>query len=176
MKTIRIILFILIVIGVVLLITQKFWVPKLVNQIIIHENSSSLKTQSDITLKDGRQCYTYSHEATKTEPYTVNETIDITIKGSTVSGSKTGNQKGPDMTNGYTGTIMGTLDKNMITDIFAYTIEGSKNKEEEVYRANKTGIEKLRYPLIEDKGILVPDTTKEYTLMQYARVGCTASN
>jgi hypothetical protein len=80
------------------------------------------------------------------------------------------------MTNGYTGSISGTLEKNVITDVFSYTIEGSKNKEKEIFRTNKTGIEKLRYPLKEEKGILVPDTTKDFKTMIYSRVGCTASN
>ena len=39
-KAIRIFLFILIVFGVVLLLTQKIWVPKLVNQIVLHENEN----------------------------------------------------------------------------------------------------------------------------------------
>ena len=175
MKTIRIILLIIIIIGLVLILTQKIWVPKLVDKIISHENTSSY-VQAALILTDGRQCYTYNHNATKTEPYTVNEFLDITIKGNSITGNKKGTQKGPDMTNGYTGSITGTINKNIITDIFSYVVEGSANKEQEVYRTNKTGIEKLRYPLIEGKGMLIPDTTKEYTIMQYARVGCTASN
>ena len=175
MKTIRIILFIIILIGLALLLTQKIWVPKLVDKIISRENTSDY-AQAALILTDGRQCYTYNHEATKTEPYTVNEFLDINIRGENILGRKTGNQKGPDMTNGYAGSIIGTINKNIITDIFSYVVEGSANKEQEVYRTNKTGIEKLRYPLIEGKGMLVPDTTKEYTIMQYARVGCTASN
>jgi len=39
MKTIRIIILILIIIGIILLLTQKFWVPKLVNKIISSEVS-----------------------------------------------------------------------------------------------------------------------------------------
>lgn len=130
------------------------------------------------SLIDGRQCYTYNHEATKTEPYTVNEFLDITIDDTKVAGTKNGTQQGPDMTNGYTGTIVGTLDKDTINAVFSYTVEGSKNKETEIYRARKDqiGLEKLRYPLIEKSGVLVPDTSKEFTALLYARVGCTASN
>ena len=133
-------------------------------------------TQPNVTLTDGNQCYVYSHEATTDAPYTVNEFLNITIAGKNVSGTKTGTQKGPDMTNGYTGTIKGTLDKNIINDVFSYIIEGSHNQEKEIYQANKTGIEKLRYPLIEQKGILIPDLTKPYQTLLYARVGCTGSN
>jgi len=129
-------------------------------------------------LKDGRQCYSYNHEATKTDPYTVNEFIDMTIKGNVISGTKTGNQKGPDMTNGYNGTLLGAWNGDIIDVVYSYTVEGSKNKEKEIYRAreDQIGIEKLRYPLIEKGGILVPDTTKEPKTMLYVRVGCTASN
>ena len=129
-------------------------------------------------LKDGRQCYTFNHEATATEPYTVNEFLDISISDTKVTGTKSGTQKGPDMTNGYNGTIVGTLNNDMINDVFSYTIEGSPNKESEIYRSRKDqiGIEKMRYPLIEKNGILVPDTTKEFTILLYARVGCTGSN
>ena len=129
-------------------------------------------------LKDGRQCYTFDHSATATEPYTVNEFLDISISGIKVTGTKSGTQKGPDMTNGYRGTIVGTSDGSTINDVFSYTIEGSPNKEAEIYRSreDQIGIEKLIYPLIEKNGILVPDTTKEFQTLLYARVGCVASN
>ena len=182
MKSIRIILFILIIIGIASLCTQKIWVSWLVNKILLSEKttiavpSTKIISQANIILIDGRQCYTFNHEATKDALYTVNEFIDITIVGTIVTGTKKGTQAGPDMTNGYNGTIVGTLSNNKITDIFSYVVEGSKNKEKEIYRAGKTGIEKLRYPLIEEKGILVPDTTKEPQILLYDRVGCTAPN
>ncbi|MES2315782.1 MAG: hypothetical protein V4486_03560 [Patescibacteria group bacterium] len=132
--------------------------------------------QQVLKLTDGRQCYTYSHEATTDEPYNVSEFIDITINGTLVSGTKHGTQAGPDMTNGYEGTILGTLDDNKITDVYSYTVEGSHNQEKEIYQAGLTGIEKLRYPLMQYGGMLVPDTTKDFTTMLYARVGCEASN
>jgi hypothetical protein len=182
MKTIRIFVFVLFVISIILLATQKIWVPKLVNRILSSEGTltvvpaQKIQIQPNITLTDGRQCYTYNHEATKAEPYTVNEFLDITISGKNVTGTKTGTQKGPDLTDGYSGTIIGTLANNMITDVYSYIVEGAKNKEQEIYRTGKTGIEKLRYPLVEGKGMLVPDTTKEFSTMLYARVGCTASN
>ncbi len=181
MKFIRIFLLVLIIIGIGLLLTRNMWVPKLVDAIVARENPDNPpvivpQVQPNLTLVDGRQCYTYSHDATPDAPYATTEFIDMTIAGTKVTGTKSGTQKGPDMTNGYTGTILGTLDKNTITDIFSYTIEGSQNKEKEIYRTSKTGIEKLRYPLVEEGGILVPDTTKEFTALQYARVGCTASN
>ena len=132
----------------------------------------------EVSFENGRQCYVYSHEATKTEPYTVNEFIDMTIDGNLIKGTKKGTQNGPDMTNGYIGSIIGTVDNNTVNDIFSYTIEGSKGKEKEIYKIKEdlTGIEKIRYPLIEQNDILVPDTTKEFKTLFYTRVGCTASN
>jgi hypothetical protein len=138
--------------------------------------STPENTQPVVALVDGRHCYAFNHEATKDAPYTVNEFLDITINGKNVSGTKTGTQSGPDMTNGYTGTITGILEKDTITSVFAYTIEGSSNKEQEIYRAGLTGIEKLRYPLKEAKEMLVPDTTGEVKILTYAQVVCTASN
>jgi hypothetical protein len=178
MKFIRIFLLVLIIVGIVALATQKIWVPKLVNKILSSEEITVLPpiTQPNVTLTDGRQCYVYSHDATPLAPYTVNEFLDITIKGTNVTGNKTGTEKGPDMDTGYGGSITGTLDKNTITDVYSYIIEQSHNKEKEIYQANKTGIEKLRYPLVDEKGILVPDLTKPYQALPYARVECTGSN
>lgn len=136
-----------------------------------HDNA-----QEVLKLAKGRQCYSYSHEATTDEPYNVSEFIDISINGSLVSGTKHGTQAGPDMTNGYEGTILGTLSNNKITDVFSYTVEGSHNQEKEIYQAGLTGIEKLRYPLMQFGGMLVPDTSKDFTTMLYARVGCEGSN
>lgn len=127
-------------------------------------------------LVDGRQCYTYSHEKTDSEPYTTSEFIDMTISGNTISGTKTGTQSGPDMTNGYTGTIVGTLKDGVITDTFSYVIEGSSQKEAEIYHAGVTGIDKWRYSLKEEGGVLVPDLSTDYKVLHYARVGCEGSN
>jgi len=165
---------IIIIVGIVLVIILGLLFLKSRKPIQISPTPDNVNKVVD--LKDGRQCYTYDHEANVTEPYTVNEFIDIVINGANVTGTKRGTQSGPDMTNGYTGTMTGTLDKNTITSVFSYIVEGSHNQEKEIYRASETGIEKLRYPLLEGKGILVPDTTKEPTILLYARVGCTASN
>lgn len=144
-----------------------------------NENVPVQKPEGGVAVfADGEQCYAYNHIATTTEPYEVSETIKINIKGGIVTGAKTGTQEGPDMTNGYSGTLTGTIREEMMDVVFSYTIEGSKQKEKELYRprADQIGIEKLRYPLVEEKGILVPDTTKEFKALLYARVGCTASN
>jgi hypothetical protein len=133
--------------------------------------------QQPISLVDGRQCYTYSHEATKEEPMTSTEFIDMTIAGTKVTGTKYGTQLGPELSNGWEGTITGTLSGNTINVAFAYTVEGSKNTEHEIYQAGLTGIDKLRYPLIDKyKDGLFPDTSKEFKRIPYVRVGCEASN
>lgn len=133
-------------------------------------------TQKPLIFVDGRQCYTYSHEGTETEPYTTSEFIDITIAGAVVTGTKTGTQSGPDMTNGYTGTITGTLEGDVITSIYSYVIEGSAQKEAEIYHAGLTGLDKWRYVLREEKDVLVPDTTTDQKILHYARVSCEPSN
>ncbi|HVY36156.1 MAG TPA: hypothetical protein VG982_02680 [Candidatus Paceibacterota bacterium] len=178
MKALRIILLILIIVGVAALVTQRLWVPKLVAYILSREQSPvpAVTVQAPIQLSDGRQCYTYTHEATQDAPYTVHEFLDITINGTSVTGTKTGTQEGPDMTNGYRGSFVGTLNNNMIRGIFSATIEGAANKEEEIYKATTTGVEKLRYPLTEKGGIHVPDETQSPTALRYARVECTGSN
>ncbi len=171
MKTIRIFLLILIVIGIGALITQKLWVPKLVTYILSREQEPAVVLKNDTLTQ---QCYSYSQAATKDAPYAVSEFLALSVKGSTVSGTKKGTQSGPDMTNGYEGTISGTIASWMITSLFSYVIEGSANTEKELYRytADNKGIEKLRYPLLEGKNMLVPDTTKPYTVMLYSTVSC----
>ena len=127
-----------------------------------------------IVLRSPRSCYQYHQVATTKVPYAVDEYIDITINGTTVTGTKQGNQSGPDMTNGYTGTLNGTIDKDLITVIFSYTIEGSKNKEKELYKIVSTGLQKMRYPLIEQVGMLIPDSSKKFTLVPYITIPCSS--
>jgi hypothetical protein len=76
------------------------------------------------------------------------------------------------MTNGYVGSISGTATGDMITSVFDYVIEGSNNREQEIYKKTETGLEKLRYPLIQGKGMLVPNTTKEFKAMTYSLIDC----
>jgi hypothetical protein len=119
-----------------------------------------------------RSCYTYHQVATKTEPYAVDEYLDLIFENGQVNGTKQGNQNGPDMTNGYVGSISGTATGDMITSVFDYVIEGSNNREQEIYKKTETGLEKLRYPLIQGKGMLVPNTTKEFKAMTYSLIDC----
>lgn len=129
--------------------------------------------QQAIKFADGRQCYTYSHEATKEEPVTSTEFIDMTIAGTTVTGTKHGTQSGPELTNGWEGTLNGSITGDTMTVAFAYTVEGSKNTEQEIYQASLAGIDRLRYPLIDKyKDGLFPDTTKDFTRISYKKIDC----
>lgn len=143
----------------------------------ISDPMATKPTQQLIKLVDGRQCYRYSHEATEKEPVTATEFIDMTIDGTNVTGTKQGTQSGPELTNGWEGTLIGTLVEDKINVAFAYTVEGSQNTEHEIYQAGITGIDKLRYPLVDKfSDGLFPDTSKEYDLLHYAQVACQRSN
>lgn len=145
---------------------------KQVELVVINPDTHLPVEQQAIKLVDGRQCYTYSHDATTTEPYATTDFMDITIAGTKVAGTRHGTQSGPGVTNGYTGTMEGTLENNKITSVLSYTVEGSKNKEQEIFQGGLTGVEKLRYQLLEGKGMLIPDTTKPFTLLKYSRIEC----
>lgn len=119
-----------------------------------------------------RSCYTYHQIATKTAPYAVDEYLDLIFDNGQVTGTKQGTQNGPDMTNGYVGSISGTVTGDTITSIFDYMTGGSNNREQEIYKKTTNGLEKLRYPLIQGKGMLVPDTTKEFNGMNYSLIDC----
>lgn len=113
--------------------------------------------QGDIPVNDTPYCYAYHQDATAGAPYKVDEFIRIVEKEGNITGVKKGTQSGPDMTNGYTGTLTGVVDgQNMQLD-FAYTIEGSRNTERELYTRTDTSLIKHRYRLVEGKGMLIPD-------------------
>jgi hypothetical protein len=126
---------------------------------------------SDLNLI-GRNCYEYNHTATASEPYTVHEKIDITKAGGKIIGTKSGTQTGPDMTNGYTGSLTGTASGDVFTAIYAYVVEGSAQKEKEIYSIQKDALVKHRYVLVDEKGTLVPDMTSAPKDMVYAKVSC----
>ncbi len=118
-------------------------------------------------------CYAYHQIATKAAPYAVDESMTlVTSPDGSIAGEKKGIQKGPDMTNGYTGTLRGTQADTMLKLDYSYIIEGSSNTEQELYRVVAGGLEKLRYPLIEQRGMLVPDTTKPYKALSYKTAPC----
>jgi len=128
----------------------------------------------DIVLEpiDGKYCFTYSHSATEMEPYKVVENISLEINGDKVSGTKDGTQAGPDMTNGYEGSIEGSIVEGAVEAVFSYEIEGSQGRELEMYEFNGDSLTKLRYPLKEGNGMLIPDKEGEYKSIYYYKVNC----
>lgn len=172
-KFIRIFLLVLIILGILALATQKTWVPKLVGKIIEKENKATMANISGII--QGRQCFQYIHNATDTEPYEVSENLELNFTPEGVSGIKNGTQKGPDMTNGYSGLFIGKLDIDMLSGTFFYVIEGASQKEQEIYQVKSNHLEKLRYMLKEEDGTLVPDTTTIPKILIYSHIECPAS-
>lgn len=117
-------------------------------------------------------CYERHQTATALAPYKVDEYIELEKMGTNYVGTKRGNQAGPDMTNGYVGTLTGSLNEGLITLMFDYVIEGSEQFEEEIYQMEGENIVKLRYPLIENKATLIPDKTKIPTKLIYVKEDC----
>jgi hypothetical protein len=122
--------------------------------------------------KDGKYCFAYNHPATNTEPYKTSENISLEILGDKVSGSKSGTQEGPDMTNGYQGSIEGSIIGDSIEVVFSYVVEGSAGKELEMYELKGDSLKKLRYQLKEGKDMLIPDKDKELEPIDYDKVNC----
>ncbi len=141
-----------------------------VENIEVEEDVLENESEEVVVLKE---CFGRKQIATEESPYTVQEFIELNIDGESVSGEKTGNQSGPDMTNGYEGSLSGKISDDKIEVIFSYSIEGSDQKEKEEYVLKTGELVKQRYPLIEDEdGVLVPDKTKEASLIAYKKVDC----
>lgn len=121
---------------------------------------------------DGKYCFSRTQVATETEPYSVSEKITLIISNNIVTGTKTGTQAGPDMTNGYEGTLEGTKESDKLHLTYSYTIEGSQNKEKEIYLFSPEELKKERYVLKEEGGILVPDLTSEVKIINYTKDNC----
>ena len=85
---------------------------------------------------------------------------------------KTGSQSGPDMTNGYEGILAGSLNTNILDLIYSYTVEGSKNKEQEIYELQDNSLVKLRWTLVEKNNMLVPDKIGEPKSILYLSEKC----
>lgn len=180
MKKIQIILAVLIVLGLGALFSHKFWVPNFVNYIIEQENKNKIievedekVNQIEKVILTGKNCYAYDQLATNEAPYEVHEILELNIDRDNITGNKKGDQKGPDMTNGYYGEILGEIKGDRIESIFSYIVEGSEGKEKEIYQIEENKLIKLRYVLKEDeKGILVPDITTKPNFLDYNKVDC----
>ncbi len=122
-------------------------------------------------------CFVYKQAATDDAPYAVEEHMSLTRVRGDITGTKEGTQMGPDMSNGYTGTLAGSAkEEGSFELVYSYTIEGSKNKELEIYNIQGESIVKKRYPLSEGKyngiNMLIPDQTKTSNSIVYTPEEC----
>ncbi len=124
------------------------------------------------TGQQGRQCYTYHQVATENAPNNVDEIIDLKIKGSIVVGTKKGTLDGVSATYGYQGTLTGSLNKNLMTLIYEYVVEGSAGKEQEEYKVVGSSLFKQWYPLVMKNKILVPDKKGTLKTLTYLPEVC----
>lgn len=129
-------------------------------------------TSQGAPLPDGKYCYQYSQKATQDAPYSVEEYSEIVLSGNTVSGLKRGSQSGPDMSNGFDGTLSGTRDGNSLTIRFKYVIEGSSGEEMELYSLDENTLTKHRYTLKEEGGVLVPNKDEFVKDIVATKVSC----
>jgi len=120
----------------------------------------------------GKFCFSRNQIATEEAPYSVEEYIELNFNENMVSGFKKGMQAGPDMTNGYQGTLKGERVNDLVGVIFSYTIEGSAQKEKEEYLLKGGNLVKQRYSLVEDDDLLVPDKDSEMTEIGYIKDLC----
>lgn len=121
-------------------------------------------------------CFTRLQEATPDAPYRVEEHMSLTRVRDQITGTKSGTQSGPDMTNGFTGTLKGEAKDGYLEILYSYTIEGSAQKELEVYTINGADLVKQRYALDiakkDGEEILIPNLTTEPTLQVYTAEPC----
>lgn len=133
----------------------------------------SAATRAGVLFAESRPyCFSYTHAATTDEPYTTTEHLSLTRIRDTISGTVEGTQRGPDMTNGYTGTLHGTLTTNGFIADTTFTIEGATQTEQQIFELTDTTLTKLRYVLKEEKGKLVPDLTTMPTRILYQSIPC----
>jgi hypothetical protein len=154
------------VITIALVVVAIFVVPHKKKSVV--ENTAMTEDEA-MPLK---ACYSYSHKATKYEPYDISEEITLNISGNKVEGRKFGTQAGPDMNNGYEGFLIGTISGKTMEVTYTYVIEGSRNKELEIYEVKSQSLVKKRWPLVQEGGILVPDKTGEVKSITYVKKAC----
>lgn len=136
------------------------------------DKGTPVSVVSEETIQDGKYCFFRLQNATEEAPYRVEEYMVINIAGNAITGTKAGTQEGPDMTNGYQGYLEGTKEENILELTYSYKVEGSENKELEVYEMTKNMLTKKRWQLKEENGILVPDKTTDPSLIPYGREEC----
>lgn len=125
---------------------------------------------------EGQYCFSYKHPSSTEEPYSVDEFLYLSFNGTKVVGTKEGTQSGPDMTNGYSGTLLGAVVNDELELTYDYTVEGADQRELEVYAFDKGNVIKKRWVLteqkIDGKDILVPDYKGEPKIITYTAEEC----
>jgi hypothetical protein len=156
-KIFFILIILLLLVGGVLLATQK-----------------NIKTAEEhpTASEPSKICFRYDHISTDTKPYDTSELVYLILDGDSVSGQKFGTQRGPEMWNGYQGTLIGTRMGNDLNLRFDYTIEGANQSEQELYTLSETALTKHRYQLIEQDGVLVPDLSTTPFDITYTPIDC----
>ncbi len=162
------IIFILLILLVILFIytrpkQQKVKAPdiSIVQEIATTQNNQQVE-----------QCFYRITTKTEEKPFSVEEFMRLEFDGEKVTGMKFGFQDGPGYSNGYTGTLSGTQTPEEILLYYSYTVEGSSNTEQEIYKITNTGIERLQYQLIEKNNMLVPDRSSLVGSIPYTPFSC----
>ena len=136
----------------------------------IDANSLLKENQVDLNrtiIKDGKYCFFYKEGATKETPYSTEEHIILNIKNMSVVGTKSGVQKGVDMTNDYTGALKGNINGNTLELFSSFMANGSDDKELEIYKMEKDSLVKMRWPLKEENDVLIPLKISEPKITTY---------
>ena len=161
-------LFISIVFIVLIFLTEVFVsrrqekeMPYIVQQVSVDED------------KVKQQCFYRITTKTDEKLFSVEEYMRLEFDGENVKGNKFGFQDGPGYSNGYTGTLSGAKSQDELVLYYAYTVEGSSNTEQEIYKMTDGGIERIQYQLVEKDNILVPDRSLYVSNIPYTSFSCT---
>lgn len=154
---------------------KELQLPSQVKIPVVTDQSVDQKTSFEF--EEGKTyCFDYEQKADTKNPYAVTEHLQLRKEGDSLIGSKTGTQAGPNMTNGYSGTLKGTLSPGELFLVFDYTVEGAKNKELEIYNLEGVSVIKKRYPLSEGvyqgQKMLVPDQSLTFESLVYNPESC----
>jgi hypothetical protein len=154
---------------------------KIVNEEVVLNENEEVKTEDILVTENeempeeivnGKFCFDRTQVATDEAPYSAEEYIELNINENMVSGIKNGSQIGPGVSNGYEGNLSGEIVDKVIGVIFSYVIEGSAGKEKEEYILRDGDLIKIRYNLVEEDGILVPDKNTEPSEIAYLKAEC----